>query len=128
MRKVDLDKLSTWIEYKPSMCKGCMGYCCCLPVDATVSDLVRMDLLTEDEALWSARKIARKLQKQSVVVSFRASKMLFQLAQKSNRDCIFLGSDRLCTIYEKRPDVCRRFPSCSPRPNFCPSVRIPQGK
>lgn len=121
--KVDLDRMSTWLPYKPSMCKGCVGNCCKLPVDATVSDLVRMEVLTQDEALWSARKIARKLQQKGIVVSFRASTMLFQLSQKANRDCIYMGEDRLCTIYEKRPDVCRRFPTCSPRPNYCPAER-----
>ncbi|MCX6118011.1 MAG: YkgJ family cysteine cluster protein [Proteobacteria bacterium] len=124
MRKIDLDRLSTWVAYKPSLCKGCMGYCCRLPVDATVDDLVRMKVISQDEALQSARKIARKLQKDGIIVSFRASKMLFQIAQKSNRDCIFLGDDRLCTIYDLRPDVCRRFPTCSPRPNFCPATPI----
>jgi Fe-S-cluster containining protein len=123
---VDLDNMSTWIAYKPSLCKGCMGYCCRLPVDANVSDLIRMEVITQDEALWSLRKIERKLQKQGVVVSLRASKGLFQLAQKANRDCIYLDDNRLCTIYEKRPDVCRKFPTCSPRPNHCPAVNKSQ--
>ena len=124
--RIDLDRMSTWTAYKPSLCNGCNGNCCKLPVDATVPDLVRMGVLTEDEAIWSARKIARKLQHAGIVVSFRASKMQFQVAQKSNRDCIYLGDDRLCTIYEKRPDVCRRFPDCSPRPGFCPAERKPK--
>jgi uncharacterized protein len=122
MSRVDLDRMSTWIAYKPSLCNNCQAMCCQLPVDATVDDLVRLEVLSIDESLWSARKIARKLQQEGIVVSFRATKMLFQLAQKSNRDCIFLGEDRLCTVYEKRPDVCRRFPTCSPRPNFCPAT------
>lgn len=121
--RIDLDRMSTWVLYKPSLCNGCHSNCCKLPVDATVPDLVRMAVISEDEALWSARKIARKLQHAGIVVSFRASKMQFQIAQKANRDCIYLGDDRLCTIYEKRPDVCRRFPSCSPRPGYCPSER-----
>jgi Fe-S-cluster containining protein len=84
-----------------------------------------MEVLTEDEALWSARKIARKLESQKLIQSFRASTMKFTLAQRINSDCIFLDeTTRLCTIYDKRPDVCRNFPEIGPRPGWCPEMRI----
>jgi Fe-S-cluster containining protein len=89
-----------------------------------VSDLVRMGLLTQDEALWSAKKIARKLEARKIIQSYRASTMKFTIAQRANQDCIFLDeSTRLCTIYDLRPDVCRRFPEVGPRPGWCPSER-----
>ena len=119
--RVDLDKPSTWLLFKPTMCNGCAASCCKMPVDATVPDLVRMGVLSEDEAQWSARNIARKLIQDRVIVSYRASKMIFTIAQKSNRECVFLGDKtKLCTIYERRPDVCRRFPQVGPRPGYCP--------
>ena len=121
---VDIDRPSTWTKFKPSLCSGCHGNCCKLHVEARVSDLVRMGLLSEDEALWSARKIARKLESQKLIQSYRASTMKFTLSQRVNNDCIFLDeTSRLCTIYEKRPDVCRNFPKIGPRPGWCPESR-----
>jgi len=93
-------------------------------VDARVPDLVRLGLLTEDEALWSAKKIARKLEGMKMIQSYRASTMKFTLAQRINHDCVFLDeTTRLCTVYENRPDVCRKFPEVGPRPGWCPESR-----
>ncbi len=87
-------------------------------------DLVRLGLLTEDEALWSAKKIARKLEGMKMIQSYRASTMKFTLAQRINHDCVFLDeTTRLCTVYENRPDVCRKFPEIGPRPGWCPESR-----
>jgi uncharacterized protein len=41
--------------------------------------------------------------------------------QRHGRDCIYLGADRRCTVYEKRPEVCRQFPRIGPRPGWCPA-------
>ena len=121
---VDIDRPSTWTKFKPSLCSGCHGNCCKLHVDAKVPDLVRMGLLSDDEALWSAKKIARKLESQKLIQGYRASTMKFTIAQRPNQDCIFLDeSSRLCTIYDIRPDVCRNFPEVGPRPGWCPSER-----
>ena len=121
---VDIDRPSTWTKFKPTLCTGCHGNCCKLHVEARVSELVRMDLLSEDEALWSAKKIARKLESQKLIQSYRASTMKFTLSQRLNHDCIFLDEKtRLCTIYDKRPDVCRNFPEIGPRPGWCPESR-----
>ncbi len=121
---VDIDRPSTWTKFKPSLCEGCHGNCCKLHVEARVSDLVRMGLLTEDEALWSARKIARKLESKKMIQSYRASTMKFTLSQRVNNDCIFLDeTSRLCSIYENRPDVCRQFPAVGPKPGWCPEGR-----
>lgn len=121
---VDIDRPSTWTKFKPSLCAGCHGNCCKLHVDARVPDLVRLGVLTADEALWSAKKIARKLESLKLIQSYRASTMKFTLSQRINGDCIFLDEKtRLCTVYEKRPDVCRQFPQVGPRPGWCPESR-----
>lgn len=121
---VDIDRPSTWKKFKPSLCTGCHGNCCKLHVEAKVPDLVRLGLLTPDEALWSAKKIANKLYGLKMIQSYRASTMKFTLAQRTNQDCIFLDeSSRLCTVYESRPDVCRSFPEIGPRPGWCPESR-----
>lgn len=121
---VDIDRPSTWTKFKPSLCTGCNGNCCKLHVDARVPDLVRLGLLTQDEALWSAKKIARKLESMKMIQSYRASTMKFTLAQRINGDCVFLDEmTRLCTVYTNRPDVCRKFPEVGPRPGWCPESR-----
>ncbi len=92
-----------------------------MPVEVVLDDLIRLGLVSGDEAAGSVRKIAKSLIKEKIVVSYRQSSGLFMLSQKANRDCYFLDSKtRLCTVYEKRPDVCRKFPSIGPRPGYCP--------
>ncbi len=87
-------------------------------------DLIRLGLITEDEAVDSLRKVARKLHKSGHIQSFNAGKQLFILEQRRGRDCIFLGEkDRRCTVYDRRPQVCRSFPKIGPRPTYCPAVR-----
>ncbi|MEK6773764.1 MAG: YkgJ family cysteine cluster protein [Bdellovibrionota bacterium] len=117
----DVDRPSTWKFYESGMCKGCWGGCCTMPVEVMLDDLVRLGLVSRDEAEGSIRKIAKRLIKEKIVVSYRQSTGLFMLSQKANRDCHFLDSKtRLCTVYEKRPGVCRKFPSIGPRPGYCP--------
>lgn len=122
MPLVDIDRPSTWKPYRSGMCNGCQGGCCTMPVEVRLADLIRLGVVTEDEAQGSLKKLANKLKRDRIVSSFRAGTDLFMLAQKANRDCVFLDSEtRLCTVYEKRPGVCRDFPSIGPRPGWCPS-------
>ena len=95
-----------------------------MPVEVKLADLMRLNLVSEDEALGSIKKIAKRLIREGVVVSYRQGTEFFMLAQKANRDCLFLNSvTRLCTVYENRPDTCRNFPSIGPRPGYCPEQR-----
>lgn len=120
----DVDRPSTWKSYRSELCSGCWGACCTMPVEVKLADLIRLGLVTEDEALGSIKKIVRRLMKDGVIVSYRQGTDFFMLSQKSNRDCIFLDSNtRLCTVYDKRPDTCRHFPQIGPRPGFCPERR-----
>ena len=107
------------------MCDGCFGGCCTLPVEVSAFDLMRLGLVTEDEAASSLKKVFRKLHQQGKVRSFHSRTQLFILEQRNGRDCIFLGKvDRRCTVYEKRPEVCRAFPKIGPRPGYCPQQII----
>ena len=82
---------------------------------------MRLELITEDEAAASLKKAAKRLMKEGIVRSFLSRTGVFIMEQRAGRDCIFLGEkDRLCTVYEKRPEVCRQFPKIGPRPGFCP--------
>jgi Fe-S-cluster containining protein len=119
--KPDIDRPTTWKPYRPELCKGCWGGCCTMPVEVRLTDLIRLGFVSEDEALGSIKKIAKRLLREGVIVSYRQGTEYFMLSQKANRDCLFLNSEsRLCTVYEKRPDTCRNFPSIGPRPNYCP--------
>ncbi len=91
-------------------------------VEVTVDDLVRLELCTEDEARVSKKKVFKRLRAQKLVASYRQGTDLYMLQPKSNGDCPLLDSStRLCTVYDKRPGVCRKFPSIGPRPGFCPA-------
>lgn len=122
--KTDPARPSTWRKYKKGMCDGCWSGCCTLPVEVSVSDLIRLGLATEDEAAESLKPIAKRLTKDRIIQRFDAKSQLFVLAQRSGRDCIYLDDKtRLCTVYEQRPNVCRKFPDIGPRPSYCPERR-----
>jgi hypothetical protein len=122
MQKIDIYRPSTWKEYQSALCKGCWGGCCTMPVEIKISDLVRLGLSTEAEAVGSISKLAKRLFKEGFIQSYQKGTEFFILAQKENQDCRFLNSTtRLCTVYEQRPDTCRQFPSIGPRPGFCPA-------
>lgn len=96
-----------------------------MPVEIKASDLIRLELVTEDELQNSIKKTAKRLKKEGLISSYREGTEFFMLTQKANSDCYFLNSQtRLCTVYDKRPDTCRDFPSVvGPRIGFCPSER-----
>jgi len=119
--KVDAQRPSTWPPFRKGMCDGCWAGCCTLPVEVSASDLIRLELIDEEEACVSLKAVAKKLMKQKLVQAFNAKTGIFVLDQRNGDDCVFLGrDDRLCTVYEKRPEVCRKFPKIGPRPGYCP--------
>lgn len=122
--KIDIDRPSTWKQYKSGMCDGCFGGCCTMPVEVKLSDLIRLGVTSEDEAASSIKKLAKRLYKEGIISSYRQGTELFILTQRQGRDCLYLHPQtRLCTVYEKRPEVCRQFPSIGPRPGYCPGFK-----
>ncbi len=120
----DPDRPSTWTQYRNGLCEGCRAGCCTLPVEVSASDLLRLGVAEPDELEGSLKKVARRLMAARIVRSFRATSGLFILEHSPAGECIFLGKvDRRCTVYDKRPDVCRRFPEIGPRPGFCPASK-----
>jgi Fe-S-cluster containining protein len=98
-----------------------------MPVEVRLSDLERLGLVEEGEV--SPKRIARRLGREGVVRSYRAATGLFLLEPQSNGSCPFLGEDRLCTVYDRRPDLCRGFPLVvGPKPGFCPFKRKGNGR
>ena len=125
MNPNDIQKPSVWKPYKKGMCEGCWAGCCTLPLEVSAFDLIRLELITVDEAASSLKKVAKRLMKEGVVRSFHGSTGVFMIEQRYGRDCIFLGEkDRRCTVYEKRPEVCRQFPKIGPKPGYCPAGKI----
>ena len=116
----DAQRPSTWKKYKEGMCEGCWAGCCTLPVEVSIADLIRLGLTDEEEASQGSKEIAKRLMKQKIIQSFRAKTGIFVLSQKSDDSCYYLGPDRRCTVYTKRPSVCRLFPKIGPRPGWCP--------
>ena len=96
-----------------------------MPVEVKASDLVRLDVISEDEVLNSIKKAAKRLKKEGVISSYREGTEFFMLTQKPNGDCYFLNSQtRLCTVYDKRPETCRLFPAkMGTRIGYCPSEK-----
>jgi Fe-S-cluster containining protein len=123
MMRRDPQRPSTWVPYKKGMCDGCWSGCCTLPVEVSASDLIRLELITEEEASISLKEVGKKLSKLGILQDYKLKEQLFILEQRSGRDCIFLSEDRLCTVYEKRPEVCRQFPKIGPKPGFCPQSK-----
>lgn len=120
--RVDIDRLETWTRYRPGLCANCAANCCTLPVEVRVPDLVRLLLLDPFEAEHEAPKqIARRLSKAGVIEHFNFKHAIFTLARRASGDCVFLDAvTRRCTVYERRPDTCRKHPQVGPRPGYCP--------
>jgi len=116
----DPQRPATWKPFRKNLCDGCWGACCTLPLEVSLNDLVRLGLVKEKDA--PLKEIARDLQKRRLIESFSPAMETFTVAQRAGRDCIFLDEEsRLCTVYDVRPEVCRKFPlQLGPRQGFCP--------
>jgi len=91
-------------------------------LEVSVPDLIRLGLADEEEAAVSLRDLGKRLQKEKWIQAFNQKTQIFVISQRANSDCIFLHEKtRLCTVYAKRPEVCRQFPKIGPRPGFCPA-------
>ncbi len=96
-----------------------------MPVEIKASDLIRLEVATQDEVDNSLKKMAKRLKKEGIISSYREGTEFFMLTQRPNGDCYFLHPyTRLCTTYEKRPDTCRDFPAViGTRVGFCPAEK-----
>lgn len=99
-----------------------------MPLEVTAMDLLRLGLLSEDEGAdltsKTRRRVAKRLQKAGVVRTYRESTGLFLLEERPSGDCQFLNANRKCSVYERRPEVCRQFPTQKgPRWGYCPFIK-----
>ena len=117
----DPGRPSTWRAYSDGLCQGCQALCCSLPVEVSIEDLFRLELLLPEEAQVSTRRAMLRLENSGAIQAFLESSNTFILGQTEDGFCRYLGRDRRCSVYEKRPEVCRTFPSIGPRPGYCPA-------
>lgn len=120
-REVDIDDPGTWVPFRRGLCDMCMAGCCTLIVEVTGDDLVRMGATDQWELENDRRGLIRRLQADGTVLRYNTRSEKFILARGAGGECIFLTGDRRCSIYEKRPSVCRSHPDkAGPRRGFCP--------
>lgn len=119
---VDVDRLETWSRYRAGLCDGCAANCCTMPVEVRLADLVRLGLVDPFEAEHEEPKqIAKRLSKAGLLDHFNFKQSIFTLARRAGGDCHFLDRQtRRCTVYERRPETCRKHPQVGPRPGYCP--------
>jgi Fe-S-cluster containining protein len=119
---VDIDRPTTWTRYRNGLCNNCVANCCTMPVEVKLPDLVRLQLVDPFEAEHEAPKqIAKRLTKAGLIEHFNFKYEIFTLARRASGDCNFLdATTRRCTVYEQRPNTCRKHPQISPRPGYCP--------
>ena len=123
MSGVDKDRPSSWVKFREGLCGTCVASCCHMPLEVNRADLELLGLALADEA--SEKKIAKRLIREGKVRSYRAQTGLFLLQQNADSSCQFLRGGK-CVVYEKRPAVCRGFPTVlGPRVGFCPFKLAP---
>ena len=122
---VDVDRTETWSHYKAGMCDTCMANCCTMPLEIKLPDLVRLEVVDPFEAEHEdARQIAKRLTKAGVIERYHHKSGIFTVMRRADGDCRFLDAKtRRCTVYDKRPNTCRKHPQVGPRPGYCPHGR-----
>lgn len=119
--QVKLYDTDTWTLYTEGLCSSCRARCCSLSVEVTLDDLIRMEIVSPLEATGSLQKVGRRLKKRGIVSEMSPAQSCFTLAQDEKGACIFLDPQSCsCSIYAKRPTVCREFPQVGPRFGHCP--------
>lgn len=119
---VDTDRPETWTRYRAGLCDSCNANCCTMPLEVTLPELVRLGWVDAFEAEHEpASRIAKRLLKDRLIDHFNHKQSLFTMARRASGDCINLDAQsRRCTVYERRPDICRLHPQTrSPKLGYC---------
>jgi Fe-S-cluster containining protein len=114
-----LNDLKGWTKYKKGLCDTCLGLCCYMPVEAKISDLIRLNILDDFHLELSLREQIKDALKNPAILRYTPSTEKFTLAQKPDNSCYFLDTNKRCSRYEDRPDTCRNHPQVGPKPGFC---------
>lgn len=118
-----IPSLQDWPQYTAGKCDGCVATCCYLAIRVTVDDLVRLDLLTNEERALSHVRVLKKLP--YALSCYRATDKTFELRKAKGGACIYLKDSR-CSVYDKRPKVCASFPIAGGvKKGYCPFIAKP---
>ena len=119
---VDVDDTESWSRYRQGLCDSCQANCCTMPLEIRLPDLVRLGVVDPFEAEnEDPKQIAKRLLKMKVVDRYNSKFGLFTMARRADGDCYYLHpKTRRCTVYEQRPDTCRKHPqTMGPRHGYC---------
>jgi Fe-S-cluster containining protein len=121
-KEVDKEDSNTWKKYTKNSCKTCVATCCTMPIEVRWEDLVKLNLVAEIDLVDPLKVIVARLKKEKVITDYREKSGLFAMKQTSKGKCRYLV-DNKCSVYEKRPLVCRNFPTRAGwRHGFCPQT------
>ena len=119
---VDKENPETWLKYTTGSCKTCAATCCTMPIEVRWEDLLRLNLVSKNDLFEPLKTIVARLKKQNIITAHRKESGLFALKQTPEGRCRYLLANR-CSVYEKRPLVCRAFPlQTGWRHGFCPKT------
>lgn len=118
--EVDKDNPASWKKYTKNSCMTCAATCCSMPIEVRWEDLIRLGFLTEEDLLKPLEKIVARLKREKVITAYREESGLFAFRQTAEGKCRYQVGNK-CGIYEKRPLVCRAFPTqMGWRHGYCP--------
>lgn len=118
--EVDKENPDSWKKYTKNSCNTCVATCCSMPIEIRWEDLVRLNFVEEDDIFKPLKSIVAKLKKEKVITAYREESGLFAFKQTAEGKCRYLVGNK-CGVYEKRPLVCRAFPTTMGwRHGFCP--------
>jgi Fe-S-cluster containining protein len=118
-----LNDLQLWTKYKKGLCDTCAGICCYMPVEVTIPDLIRLNVLDPFHLELDTREQIKDALKNPAILRYTPSTKKFTLKQGPNGACFFLDINKRCTQYTNRPDTCRNHPQIGPRPGFCAYIK-----
>jgi Fe-S-cluster containining protein len=117
----DIERPGTWKKFNEDLCNNCLALCCYLVIEVTAEDLIRLGITDEDEVAYDMRNLVKRLKKEGIITRCNIPKGRFTLTPRKKGGCRFLNSQSRCSVYEDRPDVCRKHPmKLSPRLGHCP--------
>ena len=117
----DIDNPGTWRKYKPGMCDTCQSGCCTMILEVSAKDLILLDMTDEWEVENCLKDLVKRLKKDKIIKRYNPKSGAFVMEQTKADECIFLDEEYQCSVYEKRPNVCRSHPErLSERVGYCP--------
>lgn len=103
-----LEAIDLFLEDNPIPCNSCEESCC-KKAWSVEMDNVCVNRLTNNED-----KAAAKFVSDNLVKKRNYYREFDQYVIKKDKNCIFITDENLCTIYEKRPIICRLY-ICIPK-------------